>query len=351
MSLQIDCNNDKYKNKGLSGLANLGNTCFLNSTIQCLSHCYELNNFLNKENYTQKLNKIPDSLILIEWDKLRKLMWSENCVISPNGFVKAVQRVARIKDKDIFTGFAQNDLTEFLGFVIDSFNNSVKREVAMNITGHAETNTDILAKNCFEMMKKMYSKEYSEFIDLFYGIHVSQIKSIESDYINVIPEPFFNISIPLTKENKPHHIMDCFDLYTKTEIMENENRIFNDKTQKKEKAEKCIWFWSLPHVLVVTLKRFNVSTTSIRKNHAFVDFEDTLDLSKYVIGYNKKSYVYELFGICNHTGGVHGGHYTSYVKNANSNWYHFNDTNVSRIPDFNTMKTNQAYCFFYRKKK
>ena len=41
-------------------------------------------------------------------------MWSENCVISPNGFVKSVQRVARIKDKDIFTGFAQNDLTEFL---------------------------------------------------------------------------------------------------------------------------------------------------------------------------------------------------------------------------------------------
>ena len=110
------------------------------------------------------------------------------------------------------------------------------------------------------MMKKMYSKEYSEFIDLFYGIHVSQIKSVESDYINVIPEPFFNISIPLIEENKPHHIMDCFDLYTKTELMENENRILNDKTQKRENAEKCICFWSLPHILVVTLKRFNVSS-------------------------------------------------------------------------------------------
>ena len=333
-----------YENKGLTGLANMGNTCFVNSAIQCISHTYILNDFLNKGTFKQKLNKKVDSLLLVEWDKLRNLMWSENCIIKPAGFISAIHKVAEVKDRDIFTGYAQNDLPEFLNFIFECFHESIKREVIMNIKGKVENNVDELAKKCYNMMKNMYSKEYSEFLNFFYGIHISKVESVESDYKNISPEPFFMLNLPIAPEKT---LESCFKLYTSDETMDGNNMILNDSTNKKEKAIKNIRFWNLPEILVVTIKRF---TNNLRKDKSFIDFPiHDLDLSEYVVGYNKESYVYDLYGICNHSGSTDGGHYTAFVKNANNSWYFFNDTQVSKVKE-ESIKSTNAYCFFYRKK-
>ena len=332
--------------EGLTGLENLGNTCFMNSTMQCLSHTYELNEFLNAGTYMKRLNKKADSIILYEWDKLRKMMWSEDCIISPGGFFSQMRKVANLKDRVLFTGYAQNDLTEFLNFIIDCFHEAIKREVEMDITGDAETERDKLAVSCYNMYIRMYSKEYSEILNLFYGIHVSKLEFTNGDYQSSSPEPFFNISLPIPdKENVT--LYDCFDKYTEKEVMDGDNKVTNEKTNEKEDCTKQLLFFSLPQILIVILKRFNNNS---RRKNTLVDIPlANLDLNKYVVGYEDKNTRYDLYGICNHMGTHLGGHYTAYIKVNNKKWYHFNDKSVSEFKG--NLISKNSYCLFYRKKK
>jgi ubiquitin carboxyl-terminal hydrolase 8 len=342
-------NINNYKDKGLSGLANLGNTCFINSCMQVLSHTYELNHFLDDEKYKKKLKNKYDSALLLEWDNLRNLMWSNNCIVSPNKFLNTIHKVAKIKGMEMFTGYSQNDLPEFLLFLIDCFHNSISREIKMTISGQAENETDKIAIQCFEMIKNMYSKEYSEVWNLFYAVHVSEITNLETGkQIKITPEPYFMIDLSIPSNNKSPSLIDCFEYYVEGEVLDGENAWYNEETKEKINIRKKILFWSLPNILVIDLKRFNARN---QKNQILVTFPlDDLDLTKYVIGYKKESYHYELYGVCNHSGGVLGGHYTAYVKNANGKWYHFNDTSVSEVGLHESIVSPKAYCLFYRKK-
>jgi len=345
----------QYKDKGKVGLENLGNTCFLNACMQVLSNTYELNHLLDSEKCGEsKLKKeLPDTNILLEWNDLRKVMWSGNGVITPNKFVYNIHEIAKVKNKDIFTGWVQNDMPEFLLFFIECVHNSICRGVNIRISGKTENSVDKLATVCYDMLKTTYSKEYSEIMDLFYGTYISEIVAIESDVCHSTkPEPFFILDLPVwdMAQSRPvAELRECLDLYCKAEFLGGDNAWFNEKTGKKEDVKKQITFWNFPKVLVIVLKRF--SPDGQQKLNSMIEFPiDNLDLSNYVRGYNPSSYKYDLYGICNHIGGVMGGHYTAFVRNLDNQWLHYNDSNVEIVPSETNVITPMAYCLFYRKK-
>ena len=114
---------DIMEGTGHSGLTNLGNTCYLNAAVQILSHIHELNQYLL--NVTQ-LNRLNDSVLTIEWISLYKLLWSQNCIISPNRFVSKIKDITQNKTTK-FCNLEQNDSNEYFYFMLDCIHNSLNK--------------------------------------------------------------------------------------------------------------------------------------------------------------------------------------------------------------------------------
>jgi ubiquitin C-terminal hydrolase len=341
----------EFSNKGLTGLSNFGSTCFVNSIIQVLSHTYELSLFLNKGEYRSKLNanKGMDVVLLIEYDELRKLMYSENCVIKPSKFIDTVQKVAQKKENILFSELSQNDVTEFLLFIIDCFHNALSRNVNIAPRFRIDRRNKIAIK-CFEMIKQTCENNYSEITDVFYGISLSQLKSLDGKTLySTKPEQFSMISVAVTEFSGHRYetLQECLENHIKGEVLDGDNQWLNDATGEKLSVRKTISYWTLPPILVFDLKRYN---SHMQKTQFLITFPiNDWNLEDYVVGSNPSSYVYDLYAICNHHGIVHGGHYTTIAKNANNKWYEFNDTCVTEIENEADIVTARAYCLFYRK--
>jgi len=348
-----------YLEHGYTGLINLGNTCFLNSCIQILTHTLDLHKIFENKAVLAHLEtnkRLDEAIILREWKTLAELMWSGNGIVKPQKFVTSVQQVALKKDIEIFTGWAQNDVTEFLRFVVNCFHTSIARPVKVSIKGKVKTKVDNMAVKCCEMLNDIYSKEYSEIYELFYGTCVTELQSIEKEIYSSKPEHFFIIDLPIPAEKSKVDVdlskssitlYDCFDLFVKDELMHGENQWFNEKTGKKEDVIRRNYFWNFPKILVITLKRF--SSLNKRLNHLVECPLTGLDLSKYAEGYDSSKYIYELYGVSNHMGGPMGGHYTSYIKTT-QDWVHYNDDQLNKM-SADAVITPMAYCLFYKQRE
>jgi ubiquitin C-terminal hydrolase len=357
----------QFSDRGLTGLRNLGNTCYMNSILQCLSHTYELHEFLQKMSRGEiHMNEKIDSILLHEFEKLHTLMWSKNCTVSPAGFHSRFQSIAKVKNYDQFVGMHQNDATEFLQFALDTFHDALKRPVSIEITGTVSNEMDKIAKSSYEMIKTMYEKEYSPIIENFFNIQVTRILDMKegrpdlSTILSIRSEPMMLINLPIptprfVEQNHRYRgitnpaltIYDCFDFYTLPEVMSGDNQWFNEETNKKQDVARQTSFFQFADILVIDLKRFSNHYT---KNYMQVDFPMmNLDLSHYVIANNGNKFVYDLYAVCNHYGGLQGGHYTACVKVGGERWMIFNDEQIHPIPE-EKVKTPAAYCLFYRRR-
>ncbi|KAJ0235547.1 Peptidase C19 [Hirschfeldia incana] len=167
-----------------------------------------------------------------------------------------------------------------------------------------------------------------------------------SSYLNDLPEVYKATSLAAEEVS----LFSCLEAFLAEEPLGADERSFCRACQENKRSNKRLSFWKLPEILVVQLKRFTYTELLRSKIDTFVDFPiHDLDLSKYVTNKEGGSYLYELYAISNHYGGLTGGHYTAYAKLMDENkWYVFDDSRVTAI-DESKIKTKAAYVLYYRR--
>jgi len=325
-NLKLEVNDEFLNKKG-------GNTCYMNSILQCLSNTLPLLKFFASNNYKEKINYTTDAKeheIVIEYNKLTRGLWFKNNVVTPRQFLQTIHRLATEKNRYEFTGLGQNDSQEFLQFLLEILHNSLSREVNMSISGIAKNDMDKMAIDANKDWIKYFDKEYSEIVKIFYGQFFTRVRRNKEETSTSF-EPFNTLCLEI---DECKTIYDCLDNFTKNEEL----------TQNIKKEVK---FWKLPNILVIFFKRYDNQGKKLDNN---IDFPtENLDMCKYVMGYERQKYIYDLYAVSNHIGHTMGGHYWAYVKNHDENWYKFNDNIVTTLQK-DKVVSKLAYCLFYKKR-
>ncbi|XP_023033993.1 ubiquitin carboxyl-terminal hydrolase 2 isoform X2 [Drosophila willistoni] len=327
--------------RGLTGLKNLGNTCYMNSILQCLSHTPQLTEYCitdKYKNYISRSNK-TNGQVIEEVAALIKELW--------NGQYKCVAsrdlRYVVGQYQKIFRGVDQQDSHEFLTILMDWLHSDLQ---TLNVKQKRETIT-ASEKAWMEFTK---AKE-SLILHLFYGQMKSTVKCVTCNRESATYECFSNLSLELPENKELCYLNQCMDMYFSGERIHGWN-CPNCKT--KREAIKKLDISKLPPVLVVHLKRFHadpIQSGAYTKKQNYLRFPlENLEMTPYIARAESRTVtpkIYQLYAVSNHYGTMEGGHYTAFCKSANyKRWYKFDDQIVSTL-DTSSVVSSAAYILFY----
>lgn len=331
----------------LTGLRNLGNTCYMNSILQCLCNAPHLADYFNRNCYQDDINRSNllghKGEVAEEFGIIMKALWTgQYRYISPKDFKITIGKI-----NDQFAGYSQQDSQELLLFLMDGLHEDLNK--ADNRKRHKEENNDHLddfkaAEHAWQKHKQLNE---SIIVALFQGQFKSTVQCLTCHKKSRTFEAFMYLSLPLASTSKCT-LQDCLRLFSKEEKLTDNNRFYCSHCRARRDSLKKIEIWKLPPVLLVHLKRFSYDGRWKQKLQTSVDFPlENLDLSQYVIGPRNNLKKYNLFSVSNHYGGLDGGHYTAYCKNAaRQRWFKFDDHEVSDI-SVSSVKSSAAYILFY----
>ncbi|KAF9178547.1 ubiquitin-specific protease doa4 [Haplosporangium sp. Z 767] len=352
---------------GKTGLTNLGNTCFMNSVIQCLIATPPLSRFFLDGSFKRHINlRNPlgtQGRLADAFSDLIRSMWSgQSLVVSPTSFRYAIAGFA-----PQFKGTEQHDSQEFLSFLLDGLHEDLKTEPRPPLPGDDEGSEADDAR-----MEKLPDYEASEIawqrylrrdnsiiVNLFQGQFRNRLCCTKCGKTSTTYNAFMYLSLPIkakTIGKQPQTLLSCLNAFVEPEVMDGDNAWNCPHCKKPRKATKQLTISRVPDVLLIQLKRFSSDGPFKNKIKAMVQYPiQDLDLTKYLpkrlSNGSAEPAIFDLYAVSNHSGEVSSGHYTACVRGeAPDSWTNFDDTRVSPC-DKSVAVSEHGYTLFYVRKK
>ncbi|KAM0752242.1 hypothetical protein T439DRAFT_299975 [Meredithblackwellia eburnea MCA 4105] len=359
---------------GLTGLKNLGNTCYMNSTIQCLSATIPFARYfkayicadsgykrdINKSNTLGTKGALADAVA-----ELIRAIWAQNYLfLSPVTFRENICRWA-----PQFRGTDQHDAQEFLGFLLDGLhedlNYIIQKPPPVDMSPEREHDLETLPQQIMsEREWDIYRRRDDSFVvQCFQGQFRNQLKCLTCGKTSTTYNTFMPLSVPIPSGRGIGRVdlQQCISAFVREEILEKDDAWNCPRCKVPRKASKKLTLSRLPPILVIHLKRFSIRGPFSDKLETQVHYPlSGLDLTNHMppplmekrpaaLTSPPKGYVYDLYGVTNHYGNLSSGHYTAYVR-SHDKWNSIGDSKVTEVDSSTVQSAKSAYILYFARR-
>mmetsp|Transcript_21063 Transcript_21063/g.51529 ORF Transcript_21063/g.51529 Transcript_21063/m.51529 type:complete len:708 (+) Transcript_21063:130-2253(+) len=377
---------------GKVGMANLGNTCFMNAGLQALMHCPPVvgmfltgrPDFARFHQPRMHQRRKLKYILVEEFQVLLRKVWSGKyrlCV------PRDVYRLT-VALNPSFRGFGQQDSQEFIRCLLNSMHEALMIKCELDHRKTVEVQSIPPSGEDEEQQKKKIRRveEFSVISDLFEGRLRSDVKCSNCGNVSTVNESFMDLSLEIPKDphlkkvgeergegsvapvqqsffsnlttmigltSTPLHLETLLHSFCTSSDLKHQNQYRCDKCKQKVDANKVLSITKLPEILCIHIKRFSYSMYGSKVGRSITFKLKDLDMSPYLHSSIQKCdrpVSYDLYAVVRHSGGLSGGHYVTYAKShITGRWFNFNDRSVTEVTP-ETVSNQQAYVLMYVRK-
>lgn len=315
-----------FSSRRCQGIENIGNSCYISTSLTCLAHCLSFVYPIIANTGTSHLTTALRDIY--------KTIWIEQRICDPRVFIKTLAP----KISDMIDLHHQNDAMEFIMLLFDILNKEYGTERPKR-----ERNPDLRGTARFKDLMDCHwvntHRPKSFLCNIIYGQTANQTTCALCGNIEHLADVFCNISLDVKPNASVQSMLGSY--FEKESVL----RDCDNCKLRNVQGIKVARIWKTPQILTIHMKRFD--PLSHKKTICALDISEELDMDSFTLS-PKASTKYLLKAIACHSGNTHYGHYFCIVKNPTGQWFIMDDEAPPReIESYRKIDSVMYYILFY----